>query len=226
VVVGVVFVLLSPEQQALTGSIFVGMLFFVFVVGLVSAWVRVWSVPKMLRRIRKMIRALEKGVIPTAPPVRDRRSMILSMMNEDLQPLAIGKDIEDLSSSTVDVTILDVESLLEELSTVIGLTTADVEVLKQDLEKMKPSERAGFISEVIKQERARRARDIAETSKPPEARAAVGRKPTEQELAVFREKLLSMGIEETEADLMVEQARNLTKAEIDALLEQIGGSKE
>ena len=34
------------------------------------------------------------------------------------------------------------------------------------------------------------------------------------------------GIEESEADLMVEQAKNLSKAEIDALLEQIGGDTE
>jgi hypothetical protein len=35
-----------------------------------------------------------------------------------------------------------------------------------------------------------------------------------------------MGIEDSEADLMIEQAKHLSKAEIDALLEQIGGMDE
>ncbi|MEM2143128.1 MAG: hypothetical protein QXQ81_07735, partial [Candidatus Thorarchaeota archaeon] len=222
----VVFVLLSPEQQMLTTSIFYGALLIMAAVALGTAYVRVWSVPKLLRRIRSMIKALDKGVIPTAPPVRDRRSLILSFMNEDLRPLSIVKGEEDLARSTVDVTVLDVDLLLEELRAVVGLTDSDIAVLREDLEKMRPSERAGFISEVIKQERARRAREIAESTRPPEERAAMARKPTEEELALFKEKLLAMGIEETEADLMVEQARTLTKAEIDALLDQIGGDKD
>jgi Mg/Co/Ni transporter MgtE len=94
---------------------------------------------------------------------------------------------------------------------------------------MRPSERAGFISEVLKQERARRARAIAEAKAEPEipeAMIELERKLTEEELEHLRERLLSLGISDTEADLMVEQARSLTKAEIDALLDEIGGEEE
>ena len=222
----VVFTSLPPEQQALTTLFGWSALTFIGIVALGAYYVRVLSVPKMLRRIRKMISSLEKGVVPTAPAVRRRRSMILEIVNEGLGQIGIRKVEEDIGISSVDVTALDVESMLQELAAVTGLTEADISVLREDLEKMRPSERAGFIGEVIKQERARRARDLAEAGKPAEAKAAVRRKPTEEELAVFKEKLLAMGIEETEADLMVEQARELTKAEIDALLEQIGGSKD
>ena len=49
---------------------------------------------------------------------------------------------------------------------------------------------------------------------------------TDEELTHLKERLLKMGIEETEADLMIEQAKNLTRAEIDALLSEIGGLEE
>jgi Mg/Co/Ni transporter MgtE len=94
---------------------------------------------------------------------------------------------------------------------------------------MRPSERAGFIGEVLKQERARRARELVEAEKaamPGKAVEHLQRKLTEDELKQLRERLVEMGIEETEADVMIEQARNLTKAEIDALLDQIGGEKK
>ncbi|MHA1614913.1 MAG: hypothetical protein ACTSYJ_08720, partial [Candidatus Thorarchaeota archaeon] len=92
---------------------------------------------------------------------------------------------------------------------------------------MRPSERAGFINEVLKQERARRAKELAEA----EADASVIGEEIEEmlsdeELEHLKERLMKMGIEETEADLMVEQAKNLTRAEIDALLSEIGGMEE
>jgi hypothetical protein len=94
---------------------------------------------------------------------------------------------------------------------------------------MRPSERAGFLSEVIKQERARRARVIAEAevaAEPSAPAVEVSRKLTDEELDYLRERLKAMGIEDTETDLMVEQAKNLTKAEVDALLDQIGGEEK
>ena len=54
----------------------------------------------------------------------------------------------------------------------------------------------------------------------------VSRKLTEEELEYLRDRLKAMGIEDAETDLMVEQAKNLTKAEVDALLDQIGGEEK
>jgi hypothetical protein len=129
----------------------------------------------------------------------------------------------------VDVTAMDVEALLEDLATVVGLTAGDVDTLRRDLDQMRPSERAGFINEVLKQERARRAKELAEVGAvTPEGvpGAEVEMKLSDEELEHLKERLMKMGIEETEADLMVEQAKNLTKAEIDALLREIGGMEE
>ena len=150
-------------------------------------------------------------------------------MNEELEPVSIQKTMQDVAPSTVDVVVLDVEQLLDELQVVVGLTDQDIAVLRDDLEKMRPSERAGFIGEVIRQERSRRARELAEVEVSDEAPDVVPeaeRMLTEDELEHLKQELIKMGIEPSEADLMVEQAKSLTKAEIDALLDQIGGLKE
>ncbi|NWF95240.1 MAG: hypothetical protein HXY34_03775 [Candidatus Thorarchaeota archaeon] len=217
---------LTPEQQMLVNYLGIGALLAVIGSSLASLWIRVLSVPKMLRWLRKMVSRIAKGIIPDAPPVRDRRQLVLDAMNEDLAPLKITKTFEDLSVSTVEVEAMDVESLLTELGVVVGLTDSDLDTLRQDLEKMRPSERAGFVSEVLRQERARRAKDLAEVAAEGKTKEAAARPPTDAELTVFRERLLAMGISATEVDLMVEQAKGLTKAEVDALLDQIGGGSE
>ena len=194
-----------------------------------ALWFRVLAIPKLLRILRGMVKSLSKGKIPKPANVPMRRQMLLAIMNEDLEPIRIQKSVDDVSLSTVDVTVMDVEELLEDLAIVVGLTPEDINTLRQDLDKMRPSERAGFISEVLKQERSRRAQELAEAERVAEegvlAEVAEERL-TEDELLHLRERLSKMGIEETEVDLMVEQAKNLTKAEIDALLREIGGMDE
>ncbi len=192
-----------------------------------ALWFRVLSIPKMLRWIRSMISTLSKGRIPSPKPVRSRRKMMLEWINEELEPIGIVKPPEDISEYSVEVETLDTERLLEELATLVGLTEADTAVLRRDLDKMKPSERGGFLNEVIRQERARRAKEIADAAEAP-ARAAeeAEARLSEEELADLKAQLLKMGIEESEAELMMEQARHLSKAEIQALLDQLGGMKE
>ncbi|MFX1484421.1 MAG: hypothetical protein ACFFCP_14675, partial [Promethearchaeota archaeon] len=220
---------LTPEQEALVAGFQFGTIGLLLLAAIGALYFRVLSVPKLLRIIRGMIRSISRGRIPKPADVPVRREMLLAMMNEDLKAAKIQKSLEDVSLSTVDVTVMDVEELLEDLAVVVGLTPADIDTLRQDLDKMRPSERAGFINEVLKQERSRRAREIAETKQVVEEGApaeAVEERLSEEELMHLKERLLKMGIEETEADLMIEQARNLSKAEIDALLDEIGGTEE
>ncbi|MHA2355506.1 MAG: hypothetical protein ACXADC_10055 [Candidatus Thorarchaeota archaeon] len=219
----------SPETQALFRSFGYGGIILILIAGLAAAYVRVWSVPKMLRIIRRMVSMVSKGQIPAPASVCDRRTYLLQVMNEELEPVGIRKTLQDVALSTVEIEALDVERLLEDLQVVVGLTDNDIAVLRSDLDKMRPSERAGFIGEVLRQERSRRARELAEvevSAEAPEAIPEAERMLTEDELEHLKQELIKMGIEPSEADLMVEQARSLTKAEIDALLDQIGGLKE
>ena len=219
---------LSPQQELLVAGFQYGTLAFVLLAGLAALYIRVLSVPKLLRIIRSMIGALNKGRIPKPADVPVRRMMLVTMMNEDLAPVHIIKTEDDVALSTVDISAMDVEELLEQLAYVVGLTPSDVDILRRDLDQMRPSERAGFINEVLKQERARRAKELAEAevSEKVGVGEEVEEKLSEEELTHLKERLMKMGIEETEADLMVEQARNLTRAEIDALLSEIGGMEE
>lgn len=224
-----VYTVLSPEQQALVAGFQFGTMALLGIAALAALYYRVLSVPRLLRIIRRMISALSKGRIPKPANVPLRREMLLAIMNEDLSPVGIQKSIDDVALSTVDVAAMDVEDLLDELATVVGLTPTDIDTLRQDLDKMRPSERAGFINEVLKQERSRRARELAEAERVAEEgipAEAVEERLSEDELVHLKERLLKMGIEETEADLMVEQAKNLSRAEIDALLSEIGGLEE
>jgi hypothetical protein len=220
---------LSPEQQTLVMTFQYGTMALVAIAGLAALYFRVLSVPRLLRIIRRMIAALSKGRIPKAANVPVRREMLLAMMNEDLDAVGIQKSKEDVSLSTVDITVMDVEDLLVDLARVVGLTPDDVDTLRQDLDKMRPSERAGFINEVLKQERSRRARELADAERVAEEglpEEVVEERLSEEELVHLKERLLQMGIEETEAELMIEQAKNLSRAEIDALLSEIGGLEE
>ncbi|MFW9957914.1 MAG: hypothetical protein ACFFCT_07585 [Candidatus Odinarchaeota archaeon] len=220
---------LSPAQEALVTGFQYSTLGLLAIAALAVLYIRVLSVPRLLRILRRMISILGRGRIPKPANVQLRRNMLLSMMNEDLASTHIIKTIDDIAVSTVDVAAMDTEILLEELATVVGLTAGDVDILRRDLDQMRPSERAGFINEVLKQERARRAKELAEIGAvTPEGvpSVEVEEKLSDEELEHLKERLMKMGIEETEADLMVEQAKNLTKAEIDALLREIGGMEE
>ncbi|MFW9933877.1 MAG: hypothetical protein ACFFDR_14670, partial [Candidatus Thorarchaeota archaeon] len=223
----VVFAVATEEQIAMQTAFTYSAVGIVILALFGALWVRVLSVPKMLRWIRSMMSSLAKGRIPSPKPVRSRQEMLQSWINEELKSLQIWKSLDDISRDTVIVDALDTEKLLAELAVIIGLTETDVAALRNDLDKMKPSERGGFLNEVIRQERARRAKELADTSDIMESVDAIPEeKLSENELLALRERLIDMGIDPTEADLMVEQAKNLSKAEIDALLDQIGGMKE
>jgi len=218
---------LSPEAQAMANTVMGAGVILIFIVGAAGLYVRVLSVPKLLRILRRMVSKLAKGVIPDPAAVRSRRMMILEDMNADLKSGGLSKTLEDIAVETLEVGALDVQKLVDELAQVIGLTEADIAVMMSDLERMRPSERAGFITEVLKQERARRAKELAEAEiADEEVVVPEETKLSEEELADLKERLLKLGIEESEADLMVEQARSLTRAEIRALLEEIGGLEE
>ena len=84
------------------------------------------------------------------------------------------------------------------------------------------SERPGFLKEVIDQEKARRADVLA---KPSEAAPALEEVPLEQrpeELEDLRQKLIKKGMAVDEIDVILEEAKSLSKADLDALLSSLG----
>jgi hypothetical protein len=89
---------------------------------------------------------------------------------------------------------------------------------------MKASERPGFIREVIEQEEARRADALTEARLDMKLELAkpklLGDLP--EELDELRKKLQQKGIGTDEINIIIEQAKNLSRADLEALLDSLG----
>ncbi|MFW9842312.1 MAG: hypothetical protein ACFFES_15550, partial [Candidatus Thorarchaeota archaeon] len=131
-------------------------------------------------------------------------------------------DSSEIWEYPIETTIPEVNELLEELAMITGLGEVEIEAFKADLARMRASERPGFLKEVIEQERARRADVLA---KPPEGEPAPDKVPLAQrpeELEDLRQKLLKKGMASDEIDVIIEEAKSLSKADLDALLSSLG----
>ena len=186
-------------------------------------WVKVYSVPKLIRIMNGMIKSLSKGKVPEKPEVNERDALIQSIINEGLAAINLSKSIEEIPKLTIEFHVPETESLLLELSEITGLGEEDIAAFRVDLVRMKPSERPGFLNEVIKQEKARRAQELAE-KKPEKADAT--RKVTPEELQEVGERLAKLGLPEDQIEEVLESAKEMTRAELDAVLEQMDKSLE
>ncbi|MCK4485087.1 MAG: hypothetical protein KAU89_09690, partial [Candidatus Thorarchaeota archaeon] len=191
---------------------------------LLVVYVKVWSIPWIIRVINKMLKVLAAGNIPAPANVRTRAELVLELANEELQPSGIQKTIKDVTGETIVTVVPEVDELLEKLAAITGLGEAEVTAFRADLSRMKASERPGFIREVIEQEEARRADTLAEGKLELKLELAkpklLGDLP--EELDELRKKLQQKGIGADEISIIVEQAKNLSRADLEALLDSLG----
>ena len=206
------------QQLTITGGF--GLL---IVALLIVGYIRVWSIPVLIRAINRMMRALRKGRIPSPPKVSSRQALALAIVNEDLKSMKLQKPLEDVAPQPIITTVPEVNELLEELASITGLGEEEIEAFRADLARMKASERPGFLKEVIDQEKARRADVLA--PKPAEKEVPEQDIPLEElpgELEDLRKKLLKKGMASEEIDIIVNEAKSLSKADLDALLDSLG----
>jgi hypothetical protein len=191
---------------------------------LVGIYVRVWSVPRLVRALNRMIAALGHGKIPRPPVVKSRNDTALNIVNGELKRVGLQKQLEDIAAEPIVIVVPEVNDLLQQLASITGLGPQEVEAFRSDLARMKPSERPGFLREVITQEQARRAEALAEkagekVSVKPE-KEILGAKP--DELQELKMKLQKKGMAPEEVEIIVEQAKSLSKADLQALLDSLG----
>jgi hypothetical protein len=189
---------------------------------LIVAYVRVWSVPAQIRAINRMLKALRKGRIPRPPSAPSRLDITREIVNEEAKSMNLAKIPSEITEYPIETTVPEVNDLLEELAAITGLGAVEIEAFKADLARMKASERPGFLKEVIEQEKARRADVLA---KPPVSEPALEELPLEQrpeELDDLRQKLIKKGMAVDEIDVIIEEAKSLSKADLDALLDSLG----
>ncbi|MFW9806264.1 MAG: hypothetical protein ACFFFK_05995, partial [Candidatus Thorarchaeota archaeon] len=189
---------------------------------LIVAYVRVWSVPAQIRAINRMMRSLRKGRIPRPPSAPSRLDITREIVNEEAKSMKLVKTPSEIVEYPIETTVPEVNDLLEELASITGLGAVEIEAFRADLARMKASERPGFLKEVIDQEKARRADVLA---KPPVGKPALEEVPLEQrpeELDDLRQKLIKKGMAVDEIDVIIEEAKSLSKADLDALLSSLG----
>ncbi|MFW9794404.1 MAG: type II toxin-antitoxin system VapB family antitoxin, partial [Candidatus Thorarchaeota archaeon] len=213
---------ISQAQQIQQVLIVGGGAGLILVAFLIVAYVRVWSIPKQIREMNRMIRALAKGRIPKPPSAPGRQFIAMDIVNEEIDPMKLRKDEYEIAEYPIITTVPEVNELLEELAALTGLGEIEIEAFRADLARMRASERPGFLREVIEQERARRADVLA---KPPVGEPAPEEVPLEQrpeELEDLRQRLLKKGMEVDEIDIIIEEAKSLSKADLEALLSSLG----
>jgi len=123
------------------------------------AYVRVWSVPKRLRQINGQIKALRKGKVPK--PITEaasRQALIADLFNDTYAKLEITRTSEQMPEESVPVDVPELGELLIQLAILTNLDQTELDEFKADISKMKISEQAAFVKEVIMQEAIRAAR--------------------------------------------------------------------
>jgi hypothetical protein len=212
----------SAEAEIQRVMTIVGGFALVFVALFIVAYVRVWSVPKQIRAMNRMMRALSKKRVPKPPRAPTRQGLAMEIVNEEIHPLKLVKTADEVTDYPIVTTVPEVNELLEELAALTGLGAVEMDAFRADLARMRASERPGFLKEVIEQEKARRADVLA---KPPEGEPAPEDVPLEQrpeELEDLRQKLIKKGMAIDEIDVILEEAKSLSKADLDALLSSLG----
>jgi hypothetical protein len=136
--------------------------------------------------------------------------------------MKLQKPLEDVAPEPIVTTIPEVNDLLEELASITGLGEEEIEAFRADLARMKASERPGFLKEVIDQERARRADVLATPTDVVTPEEEIPLSDLPGELEDLRKKLLKKGMAGEEIEIIIQEAKSLSKADLDALLDSLG----
>ncbi|MFW9964125.1 MAG: hypothetical protein ACFFCX_11200, partial [Candidatus Sifarchaeia archaeon] len=155
-----------PTQFArtMTTVIYFGTPVIVLLAILIGAYVRVWSVPKRLRQINSQIKVIRKGKIPKAVgDVRSRQEILTDLFNDTFEETDIRRTPDQIPEESVPVQVPELGELLIQLAILTNLDQQELDDFKADIAKMKMSEQAAFVKEVIMQEAIRAARREGKT---------------------------------------------------------------
>jgi hypothetical protein len=130
----------------------------VLVMGIIL-YVKVIKLPKQLRKINGQIRALRRGKMPKpVDDVRSRQEIVADLFNDTFIELELTRQASQIPEVAIIVDVPELGELLVQLSILTHLSTQELDDFKADISKMRMSEQAAFIKEVIHQETIRVAR--------------------------------------------------------------------
>ncbi|MFX1440544.1 MAG: hypothetical protein ACFFFD_09880, partial [Promethearchaeota archaeon] len=129
-----------------------------------GAYVRVWSVPKRIRQINGQIKALRKGKIPKPiDGVMSRQELVAGLFNDTYIELKLKRTPSQMPEESIDIAVPEMGELLIQLAILTNLSADELEEFQADISKMRLSEQAAFVREVIMQEAVRTARRDGKT---------------------------------------------------------------
>jgi hypothetical protein len=152
-------VVFNPTDELLQTAFIYGLPISIVVVILLGAYIRVWSVPKRIRQINAQIKTINKGKIP-APlsDVRSRTEILAELFNDTYSEIKLTREATQMPEESVAIEIPEMGDLLIQLAIMTNLDADELDEFKADIQKMKISEQATFVREVIEQEAVRAAR--------------------------------------------------------------------
>jgi hypothetical protein len=129
------------------------------IIMLLIGYVRIWSVPKRLRQINGQIKTIRKGKIPAAiKDVSSRQELVTDLFNDTFEELGIKRAAYQMPEESVEIEVPEMGELLMQLAILTNLSAEELDEFKADIAKMRVSEQATFVKEVIDQEAVRAAR--------------------------------------------------------------------
>ncbi|TET06019.1 MAG: hypothetical protein E3J86_15355 [Candidatus Thorarchaeota archaeon] len=254
----------------------IGLPISLLVITLLGLYVRVWSVPKRIRQINGQIKNLRKGKVPKpVGDVKSRQELVADLFNDTFDEMKIKRTAEQMPEVSVPIEVPEIRDLLIQLSILTHLTPTELDEFISDISKMKMSEQAAFVREVISQEAIRAARtrgmtveeileELADESsrrisatdevieaelvpeEPFEERVFLPedetvteepetevetpkveeKAPTEKlsqfELEELKAELIRKGVPNHEINMIIEQARHLSRELVDELVKSLG----
>ncbi|MFX1473554.1 MAG: hypothetical protein ACFFBM_13685 [Promethearchaeota archaeon] len=191
-------------------------------------WSRVFKVPKKLKKLNKMIKALKRGVIPKIPEgIRDRQEIIAALFNETCAAVGVTKQPDAMPRFSVGIDVPEIEELLVQLTILTDMTPGELDDFREEVSKMKLSEQVAFTKEVITQQAIKQAKTEGKSLESflenlsAQARAVIeGRPPISDEGIGKKESAKPMDDEaSTEAD-----TDRLTESEMAKLRQRLIGA--
>jgi hypothetical protein len=149
----------NGRDNALTVAVVYGVPSIMLVALLAAAYIRVWNVPKRLRQINSQIKKIRKGKIPKpVMEAKSRSALIADLFNDTYTKMQITRTPDQMPEESIPVDVPELGELLIQLAILTNLNQQELDDFKADIAKMKISEQAAFVKEVIVQEAIRAAR--------------------------------------------------------------------
>ncbi|MHA1423113.1 MAG: hypothetical protein ACTSSD_13565 [Candidatus Thorarchaeota archaeon] len=270
---------LTPEQETMGQVISMATPSFFLILLLAVLWTRHFSIPKQLRQMNKQIKNLSKGKMPK--PImesKSRQELVSELFNDTFAKLEITRTSADMPEVAIPIEVPEIRELLVQLAILTHLDQEELDEFVADISKMKMSEQAAFVKEVIVQEAIRAARaqgktveevleDVAaqatrkitdeeeieevvttpeeeaeervflveeekaetiimeseaEVEEPAEVETVRTEKLSAYEIDELKTELIRKGVPNHEIDMIIEQARQLSRELVEELIKSLG----